>query len=1055
MRRTPDIANVRRWGDHLGRGLLVLVAMAMITTATGCRPKFYRLQADNEVQRLVQNDVIDPESPLNQFGVYSNPTSRMFDPNPPDFEPMPPDDPRSHELMRWVDGKRGYKHWDRYGQTPFSENPDWAMYLCPVEDGTIPIDIRAAVGLSLNNSRLYQERLEQLYLAALDVSFERFRFDAQFFGGHQTFFTSDGPDRVGGARSELDLATRDIRMSKLYASGGELVVGLANRLMWQFSGNDTHSATTLLDFSLVQPLLKSRGRLRVLESLTDTERALLAQVRQMERFRRGFYADIVSGIDPDGITGGGVGIGAAQAGGFLGLLQDIQEIRNQQASVTGLRESLDQLEAANEAARIDRFQVELARQALYAAQSQLIGRKASYRSRLDSYKVELGLPPETPIEIDDPLLDRFNFLDPEMIEMQEDTADLLDHLRGRKEQPTDQEWDQYLQVTHELVERTRAHVLIVDQDMVALDEALPRRRENLRELASRVAEARSDIDADAYSPADLDARVERLKEDQQRFDIRAKALEAGLAEIQNPVQHAQLVEWLVKLSGELQELMLIQAGIRLDAVTLQPVKIDSYEALQVARCNRRDWRNERAALVDTWRQIQFTAADLASFLNVVFEGDISNTGDNPLRLRSTTGRLRVGAEFDAPLTRLAERNTYRAAQIAYQRARREYYAFVDLVSLGLRNTLRNAELRQVDFELRRAAVQVAISQVELTRLRLSEPPRAGETETFNSSTARDLVTAISSLLDAQNDFLGVWINYEVIRLGLDFNMGTMQLDPNGIWLDPGIISPENLPPCEYPVFEAPRAFEDPKFAVPANTDAARDTESIEPGRVVPPAPIPPQDQSLPGPVARAAAPLYPMPAGPPHLMPSPIVQPAAEPIESPEGPRHQAIPAHAPAAPPEQQDLPRIRLTGLSPSEIHASRGTQPAVYRTRPYEPPVHGAPSDYPVRPALAIPPSSPETGGSPAKPSTVAPIGWWPKISSPGYNGGWSPPSASPLRGPYPSDPAFSGSHASPPLYPKSNVPPLGHLDAFDGGYPGGPHRNPYRGGPDGLRDSNPWR
>ncbi len=812
---------------HTTGGLALLMAV-LLAALTGCQPKHYRIQADNEVKRLVYEDVTDVESPLNDLNVYANPTSRMFDPNPPDFEPMPPDDPRSHSYMHMVDGKRGYKHWDRFGHTPYTENPEWTMYLCPEEDGTIPIDIRGAVALSLNNSRLYQSRLEDLYLSALDVSFERFRFDAQFFGGYQTFFTADGPDRPGGPRSELDLATRDIRMSKLYASGGELVVGFANRLLWQFSGDDTHTATTLLDFSLIQPLLKSRGRLRVLESLTDTERALLAEVRQMERFRRGFYADIVSGLDPDSISGGGVGIGAAGAGGFLGLLQDTQEIRNQQASVTGLRDSLFQLEAAHEADRIDRFQVDLARQALYAAQSRLISQKAAYQARLDTFKLELGLPPEAPIVINDPLLNRFNLLDPALLELQEQVGDVLDELRQWEEEPPADQWQTFLASAQDFAARSTEHVRIVEEDMVALDQAVPQRRRNLLRLASRVAQAGSDIDTSAYDPDDLDERVQRLKDELQRFYGRVDSLLPTLTEIKQPTQYRELVTWYVTLAGELQELMLIQAGARLDTVTLQPVEINSYEALQVARCNRRDWQNERAALTDAWRQVQFTAADLTSFLNLVFEGDIRNTGDNPIRLQGTTGRLRVGAEFDAPLTRLAERNRYRAAQIAYQRARRAYYQYEDLVSLGLRNTLRNAELREVDFELRRAAVQVAISQVELTQLRLSEPPRIGAKETFNSTTARDLVTAIGSLLDAQNDFLGVWINYEVLRLGLDFNLGTMRLDADGIWIDPGVISVDSLPPCEDCIPEAPRAFDLPQYAVP---ESARRDENAESERV--------------------------------------------------------------------------------------------------------------------------------------------------------------------------------------------------------------------------------
>ena len=158
-----------------------------------------------------------------------------------------------------------------------------------------------------------------------------------------------------------------------------------------------------------------------------------------------------------------------------------------------------------------------------------------------------------------------------------------------------------------------------------------------------------------------------------------------------------------------------------------------------------------------------------------------------MRLRSSTGRLRVGAQFESPLTRIAERNQYRQALIEYQQARRAYYQFGDQVSANLRSTLRSLDVNQLNFEFRRVAVDVAIAQVELTRLRLQEPPQPGAEAVFGNTTARDLVSALSDLLTAQNDFLSVWASQEVLRRSLDLDLGTMQLDPRGLWVDPGPI----------------------------------------------------------------------------------------------------------------------------------------------------------------------------------------------------------------------------------------------------------------------------
>ena len=178
-----------------------------------------------------------------------------------------------------------------------------------------------------------------------------------------------------------------------------------------------------------------------------------------------------------------------------------------------------------------------------------------------------------------------------------------------------------------------------------------------------------------------------------------------------------------RLSGALLELSLLQARARLDAVTFEPVDLTDKEAYCIASRYRRDWMNARASVVDAWRLIQFNANALESDLDFVFAGDLQNQTDNPFSLSGRNGRLRVGLQFDPPLTRIGERNTYRQSLIEYQQAKRNYYQFRDRIYRDLRSTLRQMKLDDLNMELRRAAVHVAITQVDLARLRLSEPAR--------------------------------------------------------------------------------------------------------------------------------------------------------------------------------------------------------------------------------------------------------------------------------------------------------------------------------------------
>jgi hypothetical protein len=822
--------------------------------AIGCSRPFYRKQADADAYCLTdQKAAVVGSDPL-EFRIDVDPRSRMYDPNNPDIEPMPPDDPASHRYMECVDCKKGSKCWKCLPKTSYVDNPNWQEYLPRDGSGRVLLDLRNAVEVALRDSPEYQSQLEDLYLSALDVSFERFRFDTQFFGGSSMFLTAQARDSTPSGNSSTQFVVSPLRPDnplqarRLTATGGEMVAGVANSLVWQFAGPNDYTSTTLLDFSLLQPLLRFGGRTRVLERLTISERSLLANVRQMERYRRGFYLNIATGRDSGGgpsrrggffggsgldgfagVGGGGFGAvgsfgfgggfggfgfnqgvgggftggaGAAGAGGFMGLLQTQQTIRNQRSNVGSLRDSYEQLQASYDAGRIDLFQVDLARQALYNAQSQLLTAEAGYQTTLDGFKINLGLPPELDVRIQDPMMERFNLLDPQLERVEQQVTDALVALRELRQRVQDeanpldpqspefeQRFARWLDKCMALESMANERLDAVEADMRAVEAALPMRREYLRDLAGREEVQQAQIDPRLFSVEELDRRVgkrreeyEMLKQNLAAIWTQLDALERADA-VDTPTLLPAVIDAMANLSGRLLELSLVQAAARLDAIAFAPVELTDEEALLIASAYRRDWQNARAALVDSWRLIYFNANALLSDLNFLFSGDISNVGDNPFRIRDTTGRLRVGLQWDPPLTRLAERNIYRQSLIEYQQARRSYYQFRDRVSQSLRANLRQTRLNEINFELRRAAVLVAISQVDLTQLRLSQPPQPGVETQFGDTTARDLVQSLSDLLNVQNDFLSVWVNYEVQRQALDFDLGIMELDAAGVRME--------------------------------------------------------------------------------------------------------------------------------------------------------------------------------------------------------------------------------------------------------------------------------
>ena len=168
---------------------------------SGCHRSHYRTDADAEAYCLI-GEKISPECwPIPGYTIEPRPESRMFDPFDRDFPPMPPDDPTSHTFMHEVNCQKGYGCWHINGDTPSVENPGWWELLPRTETGAVAIDSLSAIQLALTHSPLYQSELEEVYLSALDVSFQRFQFDVQNFAGLSSFLTTTGRDRTGNRQS--------------------------------------------------------------------------------------------------------------------------------------------------------------------------------------------------------------------------------------------------------------------------------------------------------------------------------------------------------------------------------------------------------------------------------------------------------------------------------------------------------------------------------------------------------------------------------------------------------------------------------------------------------------------------------------------------------------------------------------------------------------------------------------------------------------------------------------------------------------------------------------
>lgn len=804
----------------------------MLAGLAGCNRAYYRERANDEAYQLVSEKSFDPRWEMSGFSIEMDPRSRYYDPYDRDYPPMPPDDPASHEFMICVDEKRGYEHWDEYGAVQDLENPGWrealAGYTQQTEDGKIRLRLEDAMQLATMHAPDYQEQLETVFLSALDVSTERFRFDTQFFGGTATGYRTRGSEHPNGPSSAIFSDSNPV-LQRQFAAAGELLVGFANSTVWEFFGSNTSSSTSLLDFTFIQPLLRAGGRAFALEQLTIAERTLLANLRSYQQYRQGFYTNVAIGeegvsgpsrrggfLGGTGLTGfsgtgsggfGGVGAatgfgrgglgggtgnaggggagfaggGAGTVGGFIGLLQQMQQIRNTEKSLEAQLRTLALLEANLDAGLIDIAQVDQFRQAIETERANLLQSQNGFENTLDNFKRStLGLPPDLELEPDDSIIRPFQLIDPAMSDAQDAITDYITEFGDLPVEPTLAQLEEAFQRTQELQELISEQFIAVEMDINGASRA----EEDGQGL--RLTPVERSLD-DKENVA-LTKSFSELQANYQEVVGEFADLREQLNQDMSRVVATRLVALLMELSNRANELSLIQARARLRSITIEPVNIPANVALEIARVSRLDWMNNRAALVDTWRLVEFNAIRLKSDLTISVDGDIRTLGDsNPFKFRDQTGSLRASVQFDPPFTRLQERNSFRQQLIDYQQDRRQLIQFEDRVQQNLRQILRDLEQLSTNLEIQRRAVGIAIRRVDQTREALSRPVPPAQPgqppSTLGPTAAQNLLFALSDLRNTLNNLMSVWLNYQASRMRLYREMGVMRIDENGLWID--------------------------------------------------------------------------------------------------------------------------------------------------------------------------------------------------------------------------------------------------------------------------------
>jgi len=712
----------------------------------GCQRPWYRRSADRETYAVEREHENEARWPVANTVITPPPGSRLYDPFNPDYPPMPPDDPAANYYMFHPNNQPAPLTYHRDGDAPWIEDPSWRDSLELDKDGNLALTPERSVELGLQNSRQYQQALEDLYSNALTLTLDRFDFALHWYGINNTVADLFGASGIG-----LNTLTtnNDVGFTRNLAAGGQLIIDFANSFVFTFSGINQTTATSNITATLIQPLLQNAGRRVRLEGLTQGERNLLYAVRTFAHFREQFYVSLTSG----------------NANGFLNLLAQVQNIRNLESNLKSQEQNLRLHEALYARGVVSTVQVDQVFTSYQQGKLSLIQASSGLETALDSYKQTLGLPPDLPVKLDDSILEPFQLASPQLEKLQGDLEQFFSEYREMEKAPP-----------LASLRAGFAQMKVYQGRLLELAKEVEGELERWRKQPAAEKQDEAQLRRELATRQTLEGQMPEFREALGKL---AKDLDregAALTEATRDADWKVLQNRARQLIANAAQLYVVQTQVRVFLIQLEPIPYTLDEASAYARDNRLDLMNQRGQVVDAWRQIAVTASALKAGLDVRMSANIATPpfGNNPVDFRAAASQYTVGLAFASPLNRLAQRNAYRASQIAYQQARRSFMALDDQIQAAIRQDIRQLVTDRANFAIGRLLLIAAARQVEAARDRLLVIPNAADT-----TGTQDVLTALSALLQAKTTLIGSWISYRTDRAQLLLDMDALRLDPRG------------------------------------------------------------------------------------------------------------------------------------------------------------------------------------------------------------------------------------------------------------------------------------
>ncbi|MFN4242154.1 MAG: TolC family protein [Tepidisphaerales bacterium] len=360
--------------------------------AIGCTADFYRRDADLQVQRLIadrqrqtlayefdamprdEQPVDTGQSPLRRIPVTPIPVATgsvleraevtvPFGPLgpenmlPPGVEPPPMSDYRSSVRDQ-----------------PLVEAPVLGPP-SPSDRQLVQLDLFGVLRFAAEHSREYQTRLEELYLAALDVTLQRHLLSPRPFVTQRLAY--EGGQQSVNYRSAL-AATTTAGVRQRLPYGGEIVASSLVTFVDALNTATQGSESAQLALTATVPLLRGAGFVN-LEALIASERNLVYAVRSFETYRRQFLVDVASR--------------------YIDLLATRNAVLNRRAQLDSQIDLVERSRALFAAGKGSFLDVQRSLNSQISGETSLIQAEEQYRAQLDNFKVFIGMDVTQELEI--------------------------------------------------------------------------------------------------------------------------------------------------------------------------------------------------------------------------------------------------------------------------------------------------------------------------------------------------------------------------------------------------------------------------------------------------------------------------------------------------------------------------------------------------------------------------------------------------------------------------------------------------------------------------------